>query len=432
MTDFGLCVGNDHARATAWETWSKKQAAYLSAHGGKADWADWENSLDYALWQCGMAGRPLVVTMPMFPNGCTLAAGVSGAYDAHYTYQAQRILTKYNSTDVVRNSQDIHIRTGEEFNGGWFAWASLGKEADFAALFRRIVGLFAAVSPRFKFWICPNVGQNNPMLSYPGDDVVYGFGLDVYAMDEDGTDPVAAWANQCSKPYGVNWFFKTAQAHNKPTAIWEWGVRADGWGSYVAAAIQRFRAEGALWANYWENEGGPYAGTLQADRYPETSRVFRAALGGLDVATDNTPVAPTIPNACASPNNFQAPSWSKYGGSDVDPTAWGHGGPGYSNLREFHQVNAGQVVTIKATITRVEGHANSGPGALSPHAYPALNSANPVTDGPAWPVPAPGGSASVSYTYPACTASGSYELGFALNNTDACEYAFSNVRFEIV
>lgn len=289
MTAYGVCVGNDPNEVTAYEAWSGLTAAWVSAHGNKE--TTWETmGLDWVLWQLSMAKRPIVTTIPLIPknDGATLEVGATGAYRQHHIDRAKEVLNKFSNGEVTLSGDDIHVRLGEEYNGGWYHWASKGKEKAWAGTFQQAALAIRSVSPRFKLWICPNIGQNDPMLSYPGRAYVDGFGLDFYAMDEDGADPTKAWANQCSKPYGLDWFFRTAKAENLPTAIWEWGVRADGWDAYVTAAVQRFKQEGVLFANYWMNNGD-YPGDLRA--YPKTAAAYSTAVKAALAPTPVTIVA---------------------------------------------------------------------------------------------------------------------------------------------
>lgn len=375
MTEFGLCVGDHIELAAAWEARSGLRAAYLSAHGGKAHWEDWRNGLEYELWQCGMSRRPLVCTLPMFPNGVTFEECSAGSHDDQYTYQATRILDKFTGDEVVHPRDEIYLRFGEEFNGGWFQWASYGKEAQYIALFRRMVGLFRAVSPRFQIVWCPVAGQNNPEGSYPGDDVVDLIGLDLYHFPEwDEADPAKAFAFQKSRWIGLDWLTQFATFHKKPICIPEWAVKTDTMTQYMGQMVQWCLDNKVVYANYWNNDGD-YPGDLT--HYPAVDAAYTAALKGLIAAPAPTPVPPPAPEPAPVPTP-PAPAPVPTTEAPYDYLIVRVSGDSYNGDPEFYVYVDGQPAT--GPYTTKASHASGqtddikilGPFAAGPHAVKVM------------------------------------------------------------
>jgi hypothetical protein len=116
--------------------------------------------------------------------GITLAQVAAGQHDAHYVAAANK-LASYG----LMNG---YLRIGHEMDGGWFAWgapAGSGKEAHFAAAFRRIVTVMRQAQPTNKWKFVWNPTSDNwPMSAgaayfesmWPGDAYVDVVGVDCY------------------------------------------------------------------------------------------------------------------------------------------------------------------------------------------------------------------------------------------------------------
>jgi hypothetical protein len=79
----------------------------------------------------------------------------------------------------------------------------------------------------------PSPTTYRPDQAYPGDAYVDYVGTDVYDNFWGSPfTPSAAWANQLSEQWGLNWLAQFAAAHGKPIGIPEWSVeyRPDGHG----------------------------------------------------------------------------------------------------------------------------------------------------------------------------------------------------------
>ncbi len=264
--------------------WLGRVVDFASIHTGQASESDFLNSVGYVLWSsgyttinaAGVAGSRLV-SVPLIWQGATLAAAAGGAYDAQYFAVAQSILSDIPPGPVPGQSI-VYIRTGWEQNlAGEMPWSATGQEAQFIGAFQHFVTMFRAADTtgRFRFVWCPNVGGDPIANSYPGD----GF-VDVMAMDfyyglntlTNAPDPDIAFQEMLNN--GLTQIAQMAASANKQLAFSEWGVNQDNFGNYVKDFFDWCRAQGCLFATYWDNNGG-YPGELSNGSYPETGAMFR-------------------------------------------------------------------------------------------------------------------------------------------------------------
>ena len=85
MTAFGICVGSDESAVAAYEKWAGVPAAWVSVPTGRASWSDYDNSIRWCIGVMQAAGRPIIVTLPMVPQGVSLADAAKGTFNAaHY------------------------------------------------------------------------------------------------------------------------------------------------------------------------------------------------------------------------------------------------------------------------------------------------------------------------------------------------------------
>jgi beta-mannanase len=169
------------------------------------------------------AGTPydVVFTTPMIPSdGSTLAAGATGAYDAHWRTFAQ--------TMIDGGRPNAIIRLGHEFNHTFYPWsASGGQEAVFADYFRHIVTVLRSVpGARFRitFNVLSGVGTADVVKAYPGDSYVDYIGLDIYDDVYNVTDFEQRWTRLRTQAYGIDWVTRFASEHDKPIAFDEWAL----------------------------------------------------------------------------------------------------------------------------------------------------------------------------------------------------------------
>jgi len=274
----GAYVGNDAAASQRFESWLGHGQDIIPAYGGfealpgqNSGWVNFDSSVNYQLnlWK-GM-DRPVLWSIPLLAKDATMADAAAGRYDEHYRIWA-RALAKN------RSEQTLYIRTGWEFNGGWFPWTVTGgRSQQFISAYRHFVDAFRSVDPtRFRFEWNVNIGAqdgNNPEDAYPGDDYVDVIGMDFYRQGWPA-DPVEAWNWNVTQKYGLQWHQDFAAKHHKQTAYSEWGVNSNTDGPYIRKAAEWFRQHHVLYQIYWDSNAA-YPGKLSTGQYPAAAGAYR-------------------------------------------------------------------------------------------------------------------------------------------------------------
>jgi hypothetical protein len=210
--------------------------------GQPTDWgliegASW-NLSPFKTWMQAKPGRTMHYRLAMMPKGIgvTLAHLAAGQHDAHFVTAANR-LASYGMLG-------ISIALGHEFDGGWFAWAApagSGKEASYAAAFKRIVTVMRNAQPsnkwKFMWNPCCDVWPLSSAPAYfenawPGDAYADIIGIDTYDKSfltskvyyPSGTSRAQrqqeVWATLLKR---LNLLGDFARKHGKMMAFPEWG-----------------------------------------------------------------------------------------------------------------------------------------------------------------------------------------------------------------
>jgi len=274
----GVYCGNEPTEVTQFEDWLGRDADGVLGYTGGANWDDFDGSVGWAagLWE--PLNRRVFWSVPLIPEGASLASAAAGEYNDHYSAAAEK-LAGFRPQD-----DKLFIRTGWEFNGDWFPWAAQSKEQDFIGAFREFVTAFRSVSDRFVFEWNVNIGSNtssemNPEDACPGDAYVDFIGMDFYWNTTwDPTDPVAAWESMRDRPYGLTWHQEFALAHGKRTTYSEWGIMSDGAGPYIERAQQWFEQHDVVFHTYW-NSNSAFQGKLSGGQYPTAGATFIQVFG---------------------------------------------------------------------------------------------------------------------------------------------------------
>ena len=268
---------------------------------GQSDWGQIANPV-YFTDRFRALNRAALWSVPMLTlTGSTLADIAGGARDAEFS-QAAGVYATYQPK-APGGVQ--YVRLGWEMNITGFPWQiglSGNTAANYIAVFRRIVGLFRAVSGEFRFVWCPNSGNSppDPATLYPGDDVVDVVGQDAYQNSQYGLGEFAG--QLVNNGRGINWGYDFAHCLNgvrtgqaKAYAIPEWGVAgndADASGAqyvrdfkkWLAGADRNGQPRQVLFHSYWD--GGTdtaYNGKLEAGGKPLTAAAYRVAFGGANL-----------------------------------------------------------------------------------------------------------------------------------------------------
>lgn len=246
---------------------------YLNA----GTWAGTRTNVDSASTAASAAHVRPDWSVGLTVTGTTLAQVAGGSNDSDFTYVA-------NKMALLQPTGDIRTRLGWEMNGNFFPWYAVGNESNYISAFQRVVGLFRAISNRFKFIFCPNqtVGDGmggfiNPETMYPGDSYVDIIGMDsYYDSTYDSSDGPTAFNYKVSAPYGWSWQCNFARNHQKSLAMNEWGVNYDNAQAYVKLVAEWFRDQRYMYHNYWDSSDGGFNSQLSNGAHAGTGAQFIA------------------------------------------------------------------------------------------------------------------------------------------------------------
>ena len=222
------------ANADGFGSWRGAPLDFYTVYPGYNTWSEMNSSEWVEQLTSGFAGR-LNFGLPMLPKDRVGAWSdvTSGSYDYVFTKLANDLKNANRASSM--------IRVGLECNGNWFPWSvTWNTNTQFIAAFQRIVGLFRAVSPSFKFAYCWNIyTQPQGMPSgtsqqgqldrfYPGDSYVDCIELDFYDFDNVVAQNDSQWAYAKNPLPGVGLEAITAyaRAHGKGVWIGEWGCHS--------------------------------------------------------------------------------------------------------------------------------------------------------------------------------------------------------------
>jgi hypothetical protein len=241
----GLHTGYDLSEYNAFGSWLHKpvQTAAFFVGGGWGGWAQiegtsWLLGRSKAFLQGG-SGRQVSLQLAMMPSGMgvTLAQIAAGTHDAHYRRLANNL--------AANGLLGIELRLGHEMDGKWFPWGApsgSGKEASYAAAFRRIVTVMRQAQPTNKWkWVWNPTCDNWPLSAgatylqklWPGEAYVDQVGVNTYDKSF-GTGKVyyPSGSNRLQRQQDVwvtlvrrlNILRDFAKAHGKPLQFPEWGL----------------------------------------------------------------------------------------------------------------------------------------------------------------------------------------------------------------
>lgn len=278
MTLNSAFVGNEGAGLAAFTAWLGKPTGAVQIHGGMADAADYVSSIGWLLQapRIGVPGPHIpIFTVPLFPPPQTLASAASGACDVMWRQIAQTIAKAYPTGPVF-------IRMGEELNGDWMPWAVAPGDAaaalSYVTAWRRFHDVFKAVGPHFLFDWCltyPWGGVLDIHPCYPGDAYADVLSMDVYYKGAWApADPVAAFNQIVSAPFGLYWLADQAKNRRKLLAIHEWGFDRDV-PVFVTAMAAWIKANGVVYQGLWNEPGSVYE--IDKGQYPLSAAAYKAA-----------------------------------------------------------------------------------------------------------------------------------------------------------
>lgn len=267
----------------AFEAWIGRRVGFVLDYVGAAElgaskpWAGIDDPAERCQQWEGYRDQ-LVLSVAMLPTSQqTLRRGAAGEYDAHWR--------RFGRGLVANGCAGAVLRLGWEFNGRFYPWAAGGREAEFAAYWRRIVTTLRGVpgqSFTYEWSVLAGNANADVEAAYPGDDVVDLIGLDAYDTSTF-TSPEERWADQLDRTYGLRWHAAFAASHRKRMAFSEWGVvvrPGDELGGgdaplYIERMIDWIDRHDVAHAIYFDVDARDAAHRISNDRFPRASAVFR-------------------------------------------------------------------------------------------------------------------------------------------------------------
>lgn len=265
-------VGREHT-LQAWEKWLNQKPSSVTAVDfyGEVTWEEFSKfGWVPGIWRKLNPVRNVAWSMPLTMKGTPLSDIASGRYDLEFEGAARAIADA---------QPGAIIRLGWEMNLEQSNWFAGGREADFIAAYRHVVGLFRKASNRFTFDWCPGWGpQEAPAdRAWPGDDVVDYVGLDVYDFKFEGT-PEERWQKYyLTVPFGLEWHRDFAARHGKPMSFPEWGVGHFGDNPYFIRMMHDWfmqNRDRIAYAAYF-NVDGLWPTQIDTGRFPQSQALFR-------------------------------------------------------------------------------------------------------------------------------------------------------------
>jgi len=264
-------------------------------------------------------GKPIAWSVPLaVPSVSTLAQVAAGAGDSTYDALADIFLAARTTP-----SEPIFVRIGWEMFGGYYSWDAEGFEADYIAAFQRCVGRFRAKSSRFKFCFCPTWFQRtspgNVNVPYgqvwPGDSYVDICGMDTYlvtAFDQSsGQTASQVWSNKLSAANGMNYLVAFGVAHNKPLALWEWGVDVDNAAAYADGVGAWVRANNVVFHAYFDRDTkANHQNEISDGTYPASGLGVKAQFGPITITSNANRYAAQDQQVALTLSASKTVSWS--------------------------------------------------------------------------------------------------------------------------
>jgi beta-mannanase len=232
----------------------------------------------WAAWKRARPDRLFVLNVPMQEDNegdvpddevrDLILAGARGAYDAHFTRLARRL--------VDLGVPDTVIVLGWEMNGITYTHRCAPDPADWKVYWNRVVAAMRAVpGQRFRFDFAPDRGLDaiGWTACYPGDATV-----DIIGMDSYDQPPGESFYDQVTEPYGLQAQVDFAARHRKAVSYPEWGLFRNGDDpDYMSLMLAWIAAHKPLYQSI--TDYCPHGVRLCRDN-PKSSAVYRAMLSG--------------------------------------------------------------------------------------------------------------------------------------------------------
>lgn len=297
---FALGVWSGTDLASNFQTWLGAPVDFVDKHADRTSFAGCRSSITAFGSLNAAVSQQIVWSIPLVMTGGSKTLAANGGYDSEYLLTAQTTLAAHN-----RTTGPIFVRFDWEFNGNWQPWAAQNSTDGnlYIDKWRRAVNIYRGVSNRFKFIWCPNFGQADPDLSWPGAEYVDLIGMDLYynAGDNAG-DGTGFFSFAETTNYGLNWLRDKGAAVGRPICFPEFGVKASqganvgepgpatetaSQAAFVSLLADWMRDNDCFYATYWDSNLDIDT-KLSSGQYPLTGARFKSEYGANAIVTSGT------------------------------------------------------------------------------------------------------------------------------------------------
>jgi hypothetical protein len=286
----GAVTGNDPMQMERFGHWLGRPQDHDLVAFNQSDWRQLDLSINFIadLGARVLSRRRRVHWSVPVAGWGAYDSVASGQHDDLYLRMAQSIVAAYADTQ-----SRICVRPPWEFNVASQSQAvkslyGVWNGRLYIEAYRRIVGNFRKVSPRFYFDWSPNIGLGDidPELCYPGDDVVDVISLDVYyrkQFDDQGKSDNgrSIFFYRKTQPRGLDWVDRFAALHSKLIGVSEWGVDSNSATAYTELFAGWIKGLGPRLShhNYWDRTDGGVNSRLSDGSLPSIGDIYRRAFG---------------------------------------------------------------------------------------------------------------------------------------------------------
>ena len=286
----GAITGNDPIQMERFGRWLGRTQDHDLLAFDQRNWVLFENSIGYVTSlgeQVLLRKRRVQWSVPVAGYGAYESV-VAGQHDDLYQRAAQAILRCYTdgrSRICIRPPWEFNI---EDQSQGVKSLYGVWNGRLYVDAYRRIVNIFRRTSTRFYFDWCPAVGlgEIDPELCYPGDDVVDVISCDIYYMkkyaDQGKTDNGRSiFYYRKGQPRGLDWLDQFSSTHHKLIGLSEWGVDSDTATVYTEMLAGWIKGLGPRLShhNYWDRTDGEVNSRISDGSLPAIADIYRRAFG---------------------------------------------------------------------------------------------------------------------------------------------------------
>lgn len=234
-------------RLARYEEWLGRKVGKVTDNASETgDWAQLTRTVIYIRDFWGKKPVDLLIRIPLLPYSAKgqFSAGADGKFDPYFLELA-RSLSSILDVSHSGASRTLRLGLGWENNGNWYPWFAKADPGAYKAFYQRVVEIFRAADPRFRFDWNTSLGvmHLSPDVIFPGKNYVDSIGLDIYDQFPIGSSyGIGNHARRFSElykdgPFGLDYWNSRSRELGLPIVVGEWGV-ADWTKTWMGGGVQ--------------------------------------------------------------------------------------------------------------------------------------------------------------------------------------------------